>query len=153
VERKVRHRLLYRLTRTVLRGGIRRAHQLGRQVRALDALPRSAQVRVASRAHCQLPCARNTITVQERNAAARVALRGGRVRSHCRFRNRDTNYFSESVIKRVSGSTKRQCDRALRGGWLRAVAVRAQGLPGRAQPRRAGDAAGDYDMEQYGYHT
>jgi hypothetical protein len=36
-----------------------------------------------------------------------------RVRSHCRFRNRGTDYLSESGIEWMSGSTKRQCDRAL----------------------------------------
>jgi len=38
-------------------------------------------------------------------------------RSHCRFRNRGTDFLSESGITRVSGSAKRQCDRALPGGW------------------------------------
>jgi hypothetical protein len=36
-----------------------------------------------------------------------------RVRSHCCFRNRGTEYISESGIKWMSGSTTRQCDRAL----------------------------------------
>jgi hypothetical protein len=36
-----------------------------------------------------------------------------RVRSHCRFRNRGTEYVSKSGVKGMSGSTKRQCDRAL----------------------------------------
>ena len=36
-----------------------------------------------------------------------------KVRSHCRFRNRGTKYVSESGMKRMSGGTKRQCDRAL----------------------------------------
>jgi hypothetical protein len=46
-----------------------------------------------------------------------------RVRSHCRLRNRRTEYVSASGIKRISGScsTKRQCDRALgappRSAW------------------------------------
>ena len=35
-----------------------------------------------------------------------------RVRSHCRFRHRGTEYVSESGIKWMSGSTKRQRDRA-----------------------------------------
>ena len=37
----------------------------------------------------------------------------GRVRSHCRFKNRGTEYVSESVMKWMSGGTKRECDRAL----------------------------------------
>jgi hypothetical protein len=37
-----------------------------------------------------------------------------RVWSHCRFRNRGTEYFSESGIKWMRGRTTRQCDRALR---------------------------------------
>ena len=36
-----------------------------------------------------------------------------RGRSHCRFRNRGIEYVSESGMKRMNGSTKRQCDRAL----------------------------------------
>ena len=36
-----------------------------------------------------------------------------RVRSHCRFINRGTDPLSKSGIKWMSGSTKRQCDRAL----------------------------------------
>ena len=36
-----------------------------------------------------------------------------RVRSHCRFSNRRTEYFSESGMKWMSGSAKRHCDRAL----------------------------------------
>jgi hypothetical protein len=35
-----------------------------------------------------------------------------RVRSHCRFRNRSTEYVSEYGMKWMGGSTKRQCDRA-----------------------------------------
>jgi hypothetical protein len=58
------------------------------------------------------------------------------VRSHCRFRNRRTEYVCESGIKRTSSSTQRQCDRALRpprrGG---------AGGPGR-RARRAPWAAG-----------
>ena len=37
-----------------------------------------------------------------------------RVRSHCRFRNRSTEYVSKTGIKWMSGGTKRQCDGALR---------------------------------------
>ena len=37
-----------------------------------------------------------------------------RVRSHCRFRDRGTEYGNKSGIKWMSGGTKRQCDRALR---------------------------------------
>ena len=37
----------------------------------------------------------------------------GRVRSHYRFRNRGTKRISESGMKWMSGSTKRECDRAL----------------------------------------
>ena len=35
-----------------------------------------------------------------------------RVRSHCRFRYRGTEYVSKSGMKWMSGSTKRQCNRA-----------------------------------------
>jgi hypothetical protein len=50
----------------------------------------------------------------------------GRVRSHCRFGNRGTEYVSESVMKRMSGGTKRQCDRALVYG--RAEPARTRGV-------------------------
>ena len=36
-----------------------------------------------------------------------------RPRSHCRFRTRGTEYVSEFVMKWMSGSTERQCDRTL----------------------------------------
>ena len=36
-----------------------------------------------------------------------------RVRPHCRFRNRGTEYVSKSGINWMSGGAKRQCDRAL----------------------------------------
>jgi hypothetical protein len=36
-----------------------------------------------------------------------------RVRSPCRFRNRGTEYVSESCIKWMRSRTKRQCNRAL----------------------------------------
>ena len=35
------------------------------------------------------------------------------VRSHCRFRNRGTEYVSEPGMKWMNDSTKRECDRAL----------------------------------------
>ena len=37
-----------------------------------------------------------------------------RGRSHCHFRNRGTDYVSDSGMKWMSSSTKRQCDRARR---------------------------------------
>jgi hypothetical protein len=44
-----------------------------------------------------------------------LVMRIPRIRSHCRFRNRGTEYVSESGLKWMSGSTiKRQRDRALR---------------------------------------
>jgi hypothetical protein len=50
-------------------------------------------------------------------AHARVIERPGVLdlgfRSHCRFRNRGTEYVSTSGMKWMSGGTKRQCDRAL----------------------------------------
>ena len=46
-------------------------------------------------------------------ALADLGEDSARVRSHCRFRNRGTEYFSYSGIKWMSSSTKRQCDRAL----------------------------------------
>jgi hypothetical protein len=36
-----------------------------------------------------------------------------RVRSHCRFRKRGTEYASESGMNWTSGGAKRECDRAL----------------------------------------
>jgi hypothetical protein len=45
-------------------------------------------------------------------AGPRRAWRRPRVRSHRWFRNRGTNCVSESAIEWMSGSTKRQCDRA-----------------------------------------
>jgi hypothetical protein len=36
-----------------------------------------------------------------------------RVRSHCRFRNRGTEYARAPGMKRMSGAATRQCDRAL----------------------------------------
>jgi hypothetical protein len=47
-------------------------------------------------------------------AKLREAARAPRARSHCRFRNRGTDYVSEPGMKRTSSSTKRQCDRARR---------------------------------------
>jgi hypothetical protein len=46
-----------------------------------------------------------------------------RVWSHCRFRNRGTEYASKYGVKWASGGAKRQCDRALLGlrGQLRKV--------------------------------
>ena len=72
-------------------------------------------------------------TAQARACAAPPRRRGApRVRSHCRFRKRSTEYISGSGMKRMSGSTKRQCDRALcapRRGWC--------ARRGRARRRRA----------------
>jgi predicted PhzF superfamily epimerase YddE/YHI9 len=48
--------------------------------------------------------------------SAGAAGGGGRVRSQCRVRNRGAAYVSEYGTKWMSGSTKRQCDRALGGG-------------------------------------
>ena len=65
-----------------------------------------------------------------------------RVRSHCRFRNKSTQYGREYGMKWMSGSTKRPCDRALvdllvrdeRGG--RDVADRLEhGRDARHRPR------------------
>ena len=39
-----------------------------------------------------------------------------RSRSHRRFRNRDTEFLSESVTKWMNGCTQRHCDRTLGGG-------------------------------------
>jgi hypothetical protein len=46
-----------------------------------------------------------------------------RARSNCQFRNRGTDYISESGMKWMSGGARRQCDRAL-----------ARCRRGRAQP-------------------
>jgi hypothetical protein len=46
-----------------------------------------------------------------------------RIRPHCRFRNRGTEFVRDSGVKGMSGSAKRQCDRALRvpaGGQVEA---------------------------------
>ena len=48
---------------------------------------------------------------------------GARVRSHCRFRHRGTKYVSDSGMKWMIGSTKRQSDRALAGGHRAAAGV------------------------------
>jgi hypothetical protein len=51
-----------------------------------------------------------------------------RVRLHCRFRNRGTEYVSKSGMKWMGGSTKRQCDRAL-------------GVPAQRAPQNAAASA------------
>ena len=53
---------------------------------------------------------------QEKPEVLTVAVPG--VRSHCRFRKRGTEYVSESVMKRMKGRTKRQCDRAPAVPWI-----------------------------------
>ena len=76
--------------------------------------------------HCPRPGVRATsaLSVAHWFCAAALYVRRGRVitflggvwarvRSHCRFRNRGPKYFSESGMKWMSGSAKRQCDRAL----------------------------------------
>ena len=72
------------------------------------------------------------------HAARRLReLRGElRVRSPCRFDNRGTDYVRESGMKRVSVSTKRQCNRTL--GELRPVLreARASDLRLRVQVRQ-----------------
>jgi hypothetical protein len=50
-----------------------------------------------------------------------------RVRSHCRFRNRSTEYVRKFDMKWISGSTKRQCDRAR-------TPPRRIGTPGSSRP-------------------
>jgi hypothetical protein len=50
---------------------------------------------------------------QGRHALRRQRLAPPRFRPHCHFRNRGTEYVSESSIKQISGSTKRHCNRAL----------------------------------------
>jgi hypothetical protein len=59
-------------------------------------------------------------------ASASSGRAGPRVRSHCRFRNRGTDYLGESGMKWMSGCTKRQCDRAL----ARTPAAADRGGPG-----------------------
>ena len=74
-------------------------------------------------------------------ARRREVLRGGarpgllRVRSHCRFRNRGTEYVSEYGIKWMSGSTTRQRDGALRSPRSR-TCPRCGRRPAPAPPRR-----------------
>ena len=57
----------------------------------------------------------------------RLAQRPGRVRSHCRCRNRGTESLSDFGVKWMSGCTKRQCDRTL---------GRPRGCADRGGPRR-----------------
>jgi hypothetical protein len=61
-----------------------------------------------------------------------------RVRSHRRFRNRGTEYVSESGMKWMSGRTKRHCGRALHTaaatGLLRPPTGATAGRPRRAHP-------------------
>ena len=76
------------------------------------------------RASVQVPTVQDRARVcpmVERRAPCRPGSRrrrrsSPRVRPHCRFRNRGTDYISESGIKWMGGSTKRQCARALPGG-------------------------------------
>ena len=60
-----------------------------------------------------------------------------RVRSHCRFRNRGTEYVSGSCIKWIGGGAKRQCDRALRQPHELVVAPEERRLARRRLRRRA----------------
>jgi hypothetical protein len=56
----------------------------------------------------------------------------GRVRSHCRFRNRGTEYVSESGIKWMRAGTKRRCGARGPAGWERGlgrVAAGARRIP------------------------
>jgi hypothetical protein len=59
------------------------------------------------------PPAPNPATTPAAAGSSRAARSGVRVRSHCRFRNRGIEYVSESGVKWMSGSTKRQCDQTL----------------------------------------
>jgi hypothetical protein len=78
-------------------------------------------------------------------AATLLAWRRPMVRSHCRSRNRYTECVSDSGTKRMSSTTKRQCDRALRRPAARALrrpagSLRGHGaarLPAAARPQRA----------------
>jgi hypothetical protein len=59
-------------------------------------------------------CLRNPSRSAARSVAASRSRRcAARVRPHCRFRNRGTEYVSDSGAKWMSSSTRRQCDRAL----------------------------------------
>jgi hypothetical protein len=64
-----------------------------------------------------VPARRRPVPVDEGRAGILKAL--ARVRSHCRFRNRGTEYVSESGVKRMNGSRKRQCERALASAHAR----------------------------------
>ena len=79
----------------------------------------------------------------------------GRVRSHCRFRYRATEYVRKSGVKWMSGGATRQRDRAPGRGRERRVSRRPDGpnwhssghgalaqRPGRAHGVDIGDAAG-----------
>ena len=60
---------------------------------------------------------------------------GARVRSHCRFRYRGTEYVSESGIKWMSGRTKPECGRAL---WPPRAAPLSPPTAGQRRPSQAG---------------
>ena len=61
-----------------------------------------------------------------REYETRRQRRGGsqtRARSHCRFRSRGIEYVRKSGMKRMSGSAKRRCNRALSQTWPRREAI------------------------------
>jgi hypothetical protein len=61
------------------------------------------------------PCPPGSPSAEPPPPCAACRRRGpARVRSHCRFRNRGTEYVSRCGIKWMSGRTERRCDRALR---------------------------------------
>jgi hypothetical protein len=61
---------------------------------------------------------RRGLGLRARGGGSEGAARAG-VRSHCRFRNRGTEYISKYGMKRTNGCTKRQRDRALARPQLR----------------------------------
>jgi hypothetical protein len=63
-----------------------------------------------------------------RTSAPPAPALAARVRPHCRLRNRDIAYLSETGIKWMDGCTKRQCDRAILALW-RLPAGRAAKFP------------------------
>jgi hypothetical protein len=72
----------------------------------------------------------------EREAVVGAERGPTRVRSHWRFRNRGAEYVSGSGLKKMSGSAKRRCDRALRGPPA------AAGRCGRVEQQVAGGCGG-----------
>jgi hypothetical protein len=75
----------------------------------ITASPRAGRAAALERPAPPAPGGSSVKTERPQAAAASAP----RVRSHCRFRNRGTDYLSTSCMKWMSGNAKRRCDRAL----------------------------------------